>query len=782
MQNSKSNNRIVEAFWDYSQSYKKEGAKENELFYSLLYVLYGYHKQYSVGDEKTMFKMLNDDRLLCELHSRAFASLTLFERLYSIISIVEWNNYEEIYTSLIIELYEKYATINDKSLGEFVTPSEVNELIAYLVKRECCDSVYDPFCGSASILPYLTQDGQNYRFVGQELNLQTSILARVMVDACGGNNNNIVCGDSLKEWSREKFEAVVTCPPMGLKFKGNIYECLESFLVNQAFKQNDARLFIVTAPVSICRTSKYDAIMENLIADRNLLDMVILMPSNLLFRTSAPFVLLVFKKNRGEDDPVRMLRLGDFYLTDEKHNCTFDINRFLDLNIDSDNEYCTLVSDKLYDYDFCIHPNMYKQQSSKLKPGQRIVTLEKLVSRCIPSPATGSGEYRITKKQLYNRYMEALLHTNSYSEEVDSRYPRKYYECTLRGKYLLISHEGVFKDLRYALHSAEQSFCYQDNISLYKINEEEVIPEYLLYILMHNDIINSTAMSFGTYLQLQIVIDDKDTQRSMIERIKQQYVEKEIQERQADSLRLGIQRNISDLEHMLGVPQSNVKVLISRLEKISPNAENYLATVRSLRDNVDYINRLIRFANAPVGEYFNLKRGNISSFVYDYVNGWKNYGGNYFELSVEDNLGDDAAVSFDKSMLTLMLDAILSNAVRHGFKKNKNYTEQNRVEINLSAVEYEEQPYVLMKVSNNGDPMADSFTLEDYISRGRFTSNTGRSGLGGYHVYQIAKGHKGYLYLDRNKSWNMIVEILLPLETTEINNEFNEYDHGETCV
>ena len=116
-----------------------------------------------------------------------------------------------------------------------------------------------------------------------------------------------------------------------------------------------------------------------------------------------------------------------------------------------------------------------------------------------------------------------------------------------------------------------------------------------------------------------------------------------------------------------------------------------------------------------------------------------------------------------------MLDSILNNAVRHGFHKRKNHTEHNMVLIALSAVEYDGKPYLKLSIANNGDPMADGFTIEDYTSRGRYTASTGRSGLGGHHVFQIAKGHHGFLYLDSNKVWNMVVEVLLPIESALLN-------------
>ena len=118
-------------------------------------------------------------------------------------------------------------------------------------------------------------------------------------------------------------------------------------------------------------------------------------------------------------------------------------------------------------------------------------------------------------------------------------------------------------------------------------------------------------------------------------------------------------------------------------------------------------------------------------------------------------------------MLTVMLDSILNNAVRHGFHKRKK--DGNQVLIRLSEVAFENRPYLVLSIANNGEAIADGFTIQDYVSRGRYTDSTGRSGLGGYHVFQIVKGHNGYLRLDSNKQWNVMVEVLLPTNSTSIN-------------
>ena len=284
-------------------------------------------------------------------------------------------------------------------------------------------------------------------------------------------------------------------------------------------------------------------------------------------------------------------------------------------------------------------------------------------------------------------------------------------------------------------------------------------------------------MPLSGYMMLPIVIDSLEIQKKLVDNEIQLYNQKLDAEREADALRLGVKQNVSDLEHMLGSTQLRITKIITRLERVTPANEHFQHLVKSLKDNVEYMNRIIHYNNARIdSESFNLKRGDIAEFINAYVDAWNNYGGEYFKLLIENRLDADVQLSFDKTLFTVMLDSILNNAIRHGFHKRKNYTDHNTVQISLSAVEYNGQPYLQLSVANNGDSIAEGFSITDYISRGRYTTSTGRSGLGGYHVYQIVKGHNGFLYLDSNKVWNMIVEVLLPIETT-ILNDIPTYDN-----
>ena len=100
-----------------------------------------------------------------------------------------------------------------------------------------------------------------------------------------------------------------------------------------------------------------------------------------------------------------------------------------------------------------------------------------------------------------------------------------------------------------------------------------------------------------------------------------------------------------------------------------------------------------------------------------------------------------AKVLANSDALMIMFDCLFDNANRHGFHKTK--APDNELAIVLLSVIKNEEPCLMMRVGNNGAPLDKDFTLNDYITRGRFKSDSGRSDLGGYHVNAVVQSMDG---------------------------------------
>lgn len=125
-----------------------------------------------------------------------------------------------------------YAANSGKKGGEFYTPQEVSELLTCIamVGRKEVNKVYDPACGSGSLLlnfaKIFGKECVRMGFYGQEINLTTYNLCRMnmFLHNIGYNNFNIALGDTLKDpkhWDDEPFEAIVSNPPFAIPREGD---------------------------------------------------------------------------------------------------------------------------------------------------------------------------------------------------------------------------------------------------------------------------------------------------------------------------------------------------------------------------------------------------------------------------------------------------------------------------------------------------------------------------------------------------------------------------------
>ena len=98
-------------------------------------------------------------------------------------------------------LMRHFATESGKSKGQFYTPAEVSRIIAQIIGiREAKTSpttVYDPTCGSGSLLLKVADEAQDVTLNGQEKDAATSGLARMNMILRDFTTANILSGNTL---------------------------------------------------------------------------------------------------------------------------------------------------------------------------------------------------------------------------------------------------------------------------------------------------------------------------------------------------------------------------------------------------------------------------------------------------------------------------------------------------------------------------------------------------------------------------------------------------------
>lgn len=293
-------------------------------------------------------------------------------------------------------LMTMYASSAGKSGGEFFTPQEVSELLAKitLVGKTSVNKVYDPACGSGSLLlkfaKILGQENVKDGFYGQEINITTYNLCRINMFLHNINYEkfDIALGDTLtdpKHWDDEPFEAIVSNPPYSISWDGDSNPVLINdpryspagvlaprSKADLAFTMHmlnwlaaDGTAAIVEFPGVLYRGGAEQKIRKYLI-DNNFVDCVIQLPANLFFGVSIATCIIVLKKSKKDNGVLFIDASNEFVHSGNKNKLSDDnIAKILDTYIKREDveHFCKLIrNDKIGENDYNISVSSYVEQ------------------------------------------------------------------------------------------------------------------------------------------------------------------------------------------------------------------------------------------------------------------------------------------------------------------------------------------------------------------------------------------------------------------------------------
>ncbi|GAB2323714.1 type I restriction-modification system subunit M [Alkalibacterium sp. m-11] len=308
-------------------------------------------------------------------------------------------------------MIEQFASDAGKKGGEFFTPSMLSELLALLVQPQENDRIYDPTCGSGSLLIKVANQVPNKKvqIYGQERNGQTHSLAIMNMYLHGIDDAKLEWGDTLsnplhlEEDKLMKFQRIVANPPFSLdkwaegfsdgtngkKFKMEAsldpyhrfdwgvppttkgdYAFVQHMLHSLA---EDGTMATILPHGVLFRGSSEGKIRKEMI-EMNLLDAVIGVPSNLFFGVSIPAVVLVFKKNRNRDDVLFIDASADEYFEKGKNQNKLreeDIQRIVDTydKFDTIDKYSYVASrDEIKENDYNLNIPRYVDTFEEEEP------------------------------------------------------------------------------------------------------------------------------------------------------------------------------------------------------------------------------------------------------------------------------------------------------------------------------------------------------------------------------------------------------------------------------
>jgi len=226
-------------------------------------------------------------------------------------------------------LIGKFASGAGKKAGEFYTPQQVSTVLARLVTagKTKLKNVYDPTCGSGSLLLRVAKEVKEVgKFYGQESNPTTYNLCRMnmIMHNVHYKKFDIKNEDTLERPAHLdlRFDAIVANPPFSAEWSASPLFMSDdryapygrlapkgtadfAFVQHMIHQLADGGTMACVLPHGVLfRGGAEGHIREYLIKEKNYLDAMIGLPSNIFYGTGIPTCILVLKKKREHKENV----------------------------------------------------------------------------------------------------------------------------------------------------------------------------------------------------------------------------------------------------------------------------------------------------------------------------------------------------------------------------------------------------------------------------------------------------------------------------------------------
>lgn len=251
------------------------------------------------------------------------------------------NNYGKLFEYLI----DEYSLITGKREENFHTPKQVAQALNKIVTadRDHIGSAYDPTCGFGSLLVSFSEQIKVDKLYGQEIDSKAYNIARMnlIIHNIDYEDFDIQHGDSLENPKHlmKKFEAIVSNPPFSIHWSPSdeirtderfiSYDKLApslradyAFIQHMIYHLNEENGVMASiVPLGLLfRGGAEGAIRKNLIKEKNYLDAVIGLPTNIFYETSIQTAILVFKKSRKDYDGILFIDASKHFEKSRPYN------------------------------------------------------------------------------------------------------------------------------------------------------------------------------------------------------------------------------------------------------------------------------------------------------------------------------------------------------------------------------------------------------------------------------------------------------------------------------
>ncbi len=684
------------------------------------------------------------------------------EGFRKILTIVRSLN-KQVLDKYFLEIFDDILSTIIESKGvrsaEHIQPYELTRFITGISSEKETDHIFNPFAGLASY-GVLFENGSKY--YGQELRKRTWVIGALRVIASRRpGESKFYCDNSIVNWPQSKFDIIVSTPPFRAPITNNLYDLppfiktAEQFLLFKGVESlNPKGRMIVVLPQGFLSNGSGDKKIREILIESGNLETVISLPLGIFQGTGIKTCILIIDKAKSSDRLVRFINAESLYNNSSKKKTLDDYKLGGIYSNANQSKYSWFVDiDQIRKNDYNLIGDRYQFENIDG------VRLEEIIKPFVGFRAQEGENGRIVRiRDLSNDPIDSVLDLSKVVEDIISRPGFKRIDSSC----LLLATRWKSLKPTYFQYNGTPIFISND-IEAFYIDSSNVNTTYLINELnadyVKEQLIGYSASASIPYIRkadlLKIIVKlpSLDEQEGKVKGLAELSEKFKTLEKERNALAHGRALSQFDefasLKHTLGRPRQNILdwadnlldfLLKNSVDIKSINSEfkgfyglDITEALKEIKKDVGYMTEILeRGEKGLILEDYPLSLVSLKQ-LNQFITGQNNNG---FKFSLKKEILKDADLSgrgidCNMTLLKVLLDNILTNADKYGFKEK---SDSNRVMIEL----IEQGEKLIFRIRNNGKPFPKNFSQEKFVAKFSTAHPEKGTGLGGYDINRIA--------------------------------------------
>lgn len=667
--------------------------------------------------------------------------------------------WKENYGNIVNFIIDYYFSI-DKIGEEHTTPDEISSLMAHFVQLFGSSNVLDPCAGMCGIA--FQPEMKNVTFWGMEIDNRIKVLTDIKLSTLHGTKR---CdrGNALESYCYDLYDDIDTLVsdlPFCVKANSNGMT-IEDLVIRKFIELEEVQHAVLMVSPSFVNNnvSRY----HRDLVDKGYVEKVITLPASSYARTSVNPVMLVLNKDREVDYTTFVdardcgSKKGRLFVVDSEmvKQRLYESNSVFKVNVNIDG---------IATNDYSLNQVHYLKEVYDICPDEKLVKFTDVATTIKCGKEHPNMRVRtLTKEDFTSTITDSLLDAGNADDCLfEEKTPR------------IVSEPCVIANFKFTLYYIKKDYetvNVPGVFNVYKINESICLPEYFVY-KMREIRKNGSPYECGTVVKhlAYIPLYPIESQRKILARA----YRNEKNQMLARLSRLNVLSDkSSDLLHNLGVIFTRIGSAAAAIGNVKDNIE-----LKTIDSNAKFAIRQINMSGTDFSQVCPIvKKVNVIELMDEYLDEWQLAGFKSFGTRETYSIPEDTKVKVDADLFKTMMDCILINAHQHGF--NRRFSSDNIVSVNIDGVRFDKKSYVKIEVANNGNPLPDGMTLQDFVARGVVGVNSSQDGVGGDHILQIIHHFGGKMAIEQTSKWFSVM-LFIPVYLTSDDTDF--YDTDYECI